>query len=199
MMDHGPNGEARRIGRSPPVHDIVTAIETTVTHLEMRAAPLHHVSPPVNMKLMLMRAERPEVAFYRYLYDAVGRSYHWVDRKQLGDEQLAAIIHDARVEIWIAYVAGQPAGYFEVDVRSAPDQVELVYLGLIPAFHGLGLGKWLLSEALRVCWAQEPARVTVQTCTLDGPAALPLYQKMGFVPYARETRTLTLEARPPRS
>ncbi len=41
--------------------------------------------------------------------------------------------------------------------------------------------------------------VPVQCVAQRGPAALPLYQKMGFVPYARETRTLPLEARPPRS
>ena len=52
------------------------------------------------------------------------------------------------------------------------------------------LGKWLLAEAIRAAWAKLPKRVIVQTCTLDGPAALPLYQKMGFTPYAQEPKIM---------
>ena len=163
-------------------------VETTVTMLEMMAEPLLQVSPPAIPKLMLMRAEHPSVAFYRFLYDTVGRDYAWVDRKALGDSELADIIHDERVEVWVMHVAGQPAGFFEIDGRAAPELVELLYLGLVPEFHGRGLGKWLLAEAIRACWAHRPDRVIVETCTLDGPAALPLYQKMGFRPYARKQK-----------
>jgi GNAT superfamily N-acetyltransferase len=164
-------------------------LETTVTFLEMREELHHHVATPTNLKLMLMRAERPSVGFYRYLYDAVGRNYIWVDRRKLSDEELARIIGDERVEVWVLYAAGEPAGYFEIDRRSGPI-TELQYFGLIPAFHGRGLGKWFLAEAIRACWAAKPERVVVETCTLDGPAALPLYQKMGFVPYDRQTKIL---------
>lgn len=168
------------------------SLQTIVTFLEMTAEPLLHVAPPAKLKISLMRAEMPTVAFYRFLYDAVGRSFHWVDRKRLGDAELAAIIHDPGVEVWVVYVAGQPAGYFEVDARRAPTEVELEYFGLIPEFHGLGLGKWLLAEAIRACWSRKPQRVIVQTCTLDGPAALPLYQKLGFVPYDRREKTMSV-------
>ena len=167
-------------------------IETTVTFLEMKAEPLLHVPLPVVPKLMLMRAEKPSIGFYRYLYDAVGGNYHWTDRKRLSDADLAAIIGDAKVEVWVTYVAGQPAGYFEVDACAAPAEVELIYFGLTPDFHGRGLGKWLLAEAIRACWASKPQRIIVETCTLDGPAALPLYQKMGFVPYAREDKMVEI-------
>jgi GNAT superfamily N-acetyltransferase len=164
-------------------------IETTVTFLEMRAEPQLHVPPPANLKLLLLHAEKPSVTFYRFLYGAVGHTYHWVDRDKLDDAELAAIVQDARVEIWVAYAAGQPAGYFEVDATPLPD-VELQYFGLIPQFQGLGLGKWLLAEAIRACWARRPERVIVQTCTLDGAAALPLYQKLGFVPYDRTEKVV---------
>ena len=166
----------------------MTIVSTTVTFLEMTAEPILRVQAPGPLKLMLTRAERPEVGFYRYLYDAVGGNLHWVDRKRLADAALAEIIHDPRVEVWVVYVNGQPGGYFEIDARPAPAHVELEYFGLIPAFHGRGLGKWLLAEAIRACWAKKPQRVIVQTCTLDGPAALPLYQKLGFVPCGREEK-----------
>ena len=165
-------------------------LQTTVTFLEMTTEPLLQVAPPARAKISLMRAEAPTLAFYRFLYDAVGCSFHWVDRKRLGDAELGAIIHDPNVEVWVVSLGGQPAGYFEVDGRRAPMEVELEYLGLLPEFHGLGLGKWLLAEAIRACWSRKPQRVIVQTCTLDGPAALPLYQKFGFVPYDRVEKTV---------
>lgn len=166
-------------------------VETVVTYLELTKRPVQHVPCPANLKLMLMRAEKPTVGFYRFLYDAVGRDYSWVDRKKLNDEKLAAIIGNSGVEVWVLYAAGVPAGFFEVDARDSSD-VELEYFGLVPEFHGRGIGKWLLSEAVAACWAHNPSRVRVETCTLDGPAALPLYQKMGFEPVARKSKVMEL-------
>ena len=157
-------------------------IETIVTFLEMTAEPLHHVTPPSNLKLMLMRAENITTNFYRFLYDTVGHDYNWQDRTRLSDAELAKLIHAEGVEVWVLYVSGQPAGFFEL-VPADRATVELEYFGLLPEFQKKGLGKWLLAEAIRAAWAKLPKRVIVETCTLDGPAALPLYQKMGFTPY----------------
>ena len=51
---------------------------------------------------------------------------------------------------------------------------------------GRGLGRWFLSSAIEAAWSYKPAKVTVQTCTLDHPAALPLYQKLGFSPVGQK-------------
>ncbi len=166
------------------------AVETTVTFLEMTAPRFHHVAKPA-LKLMLMRAEQPTVGFYRYLYDAVGAPYHWLDRKRLSDDALRAQIHADTTAIWVLHVAGSPAGYFEVDTANAQEPV-LAYFGIIPDYHGRGLGKWLLAEAVRTLWEGNPKRVLVETCTLDGPAALPLYQKLGFTPYAQKKKLFSL-------
>jgi GNAT superfamily N-acetyltransferase len=166
-------------------------IETIVTFLEMAAEPLHHIAPPSNVQLMLMRAENITLSFYRFLYDAIGHDYNWNDRKHLSDVELANLIHADGVEVWVLYVGGQPAGYFELDPNDK-STIELEYFGLMPEFQGKGLGKWLLAEAIRAAWAKLPKRVIVETCTLDGPAALPLYQKMGFTPYAQEPKTMKI-------
>lgn len=166
-------------------------IETIVTFLEMKSEPLHHIAPPSNVKLMLMRAENPTISFYRFLYDAVGREYHWLDRKNLSDADLSALIHADGVEVWVLYVNGQPAGYFELGPHDE-NTIELEYFGLVSEFQGLGLGKWLLAEAIRAAWAKLPKRIIVQTCTLDGPAALPLYQKMGFTPYDQKSKVMKI-------
>ena len=87
-------------------------IETVVTFLDMKAEPLLQIAPPSRLKLMLMRAEKPTLPFFRYLYGAVGRGLHWQHYGSLDDAGLAAIIHDEQVEIWVAYVNGQPSGFF---------------------------------------------------------------------------------------
>ena len=101
------------------------------------------------------------------------------------DAEYFVVITDHR------YVGGVPAGFFEVDHRRA-GEVELKYFGLAPEFRGRGIGKWLLNEAVVFCWSWAPTRVIVETCTLDSPAALPLYQRMGFAPYDRQHKVVTL-------
>jgi GNAT superfamily N-acetyltransferase len=179
-------------GRKPPENpkrgksikhksDSPAAIPMTVTYLEMFAEPLLHVPIPAQ-KLALMRAEKPPVHYSRYLYETVGADYVWVDRHRISDAELASVTHDDAWETYVLFCDGWPAGYFELDCRHMPD-VGLAYFGLFPEATGRGLGRYLLSQAIRSAWSHNPKRVHVETCTLDHPAALPLYQKMGFAPY----------------
>lgn len=193
MTGPGPNGAATRTHLWGPVPEMAQ-VETVVTFLEMKAEPLLHIAPPLRLKLMLMRAEKPDLAFFRYLYGAVGHSAHWQYFGDLSDTDLSAIIHDDRVEIWVAHVNGQPGGFFMVDARPAPAHVELELFGLLPQFQGLGLARWLLAEAIRACWASKPERVIVETSTLDSPHALTLYQKLGFVAYDRKVKMVEIKA-----
>ncbi len=163
-------------------------LETVVTFLKMDERPNDHIPMPSGFKLALMRLERPTVGYYRYLYDGVGDGYDWIDRKVLSDEQLLAEISADGIEIYVAHVGGVPAGYFELEC-SKRDQVWLAYFGIMPDFLGMGLGKWLLHEAISTAWSKNPQSVRVETCTLDHPRALPLYQRMGFVPYDRKEKT----------
>lgn len=153
-----------------------------VTFLEMREPPRE--VPPAPPGAALVRADPCTVPYYRYLYDAVGRPWLWTDRKALSNAQLAAILDDPAVEVWTLLKGGVPAGYFELDRRRPPD-VDLAYFGLMPEFIGAGLGPYLLGAAIARAWSFGPRRVTVNTCTLDHPRALPLYERMGFIPYMR--------------
>lgn len=167
----------------------------TITYLEMTQAPLLSVHPPANVgRLGLMRATDMPAAFYRFLFDQVGRPWKWFSRWLLSDDELTAIIHDEAVEVFVLYLDGSPAGYFEIDFRSAPD-VEILFIGLIGDNVGKGLGKFLLTNAIQRAWqgqderrSRGPAttRVHLQTCTLDHPRALNFYQKMGFTPFSQE-------------
>jgi|APSaa5957512535_1039671.scaffolds.fasta_scaffold59957_2 ribosomal protein S18 acetylase RimI-like enzyme len=178
-MSHRLDGNALPVGHQMDDGPVI------VTYLEMlERGSLPHVVPKAR-RFALMGAADITVSFYRYLYDAVGRPWYWTDRKKLSDEELTAIIQDEAVEVYVLYVGGVPAGFFELDARAMPT-IELAYFGIMPEFIGLGLGPYLLGQALDMIWQREPSRVTVNTCTLDHPKALPLYQRFGFNPYNQE-------------
>src|SRR5690606_3373483 len=170
-------------------------IDFTITYLEMADRPaLQPVHLPSGVKAALLRAERPTVAFYRYLYNAVGGPWRWWYRRQMSDAELGGILADERIEVFVLYVDGAPAGYFELDRRGQPAAgggvIDLAYFGLMPHVVGRGLGRYLLHAAIEQAWGYGPERLTVNTNTMDHPRALPLYQKMGFVPRRQEEQEI---------
>jgi GNAT superfamily N-acetyltransferase len=131
------------------------------------------------------------VSFHRFLYREVGRNYSWRDRLTWTDDQVRSYLSDPAITLHVLYVQGSPAGYFEL--RLEPDQsVEIAYFGLLPEFIGRGLGKGLLSEAVRAAWDRGARRVWLHTCTLDDPAALPNYLRRGFRPFRDERYQTTI-------
>jgi GNAT superfamily N-acetyltransferase len=176
-------------GRDAPGIDTERAdgrLDLTITYLEMTERPPHpHVVPPHRLKLSLLRAHQPTVGFYRFLYNSVGEPWLWYERRVMSDDDLARIIQDDRVEIYVLYVDGVPAGFAELDLRTPPN-IELAYFGLMPDFIGRGLGRYLLTWAIDTSWNHEPERLWVNTNTLDHAKALPLYQRCGFRPYKQE-------------
>jgi GNAT superfamily N-acetyltransferase len=165
-------------------------LDIVVTYLEMLKPPTRPTVPaPTTGKIALLRAERPTISFYRYLYNTVGEPWLWWERRRLSNDELAKIIHDPLVEIYVLYVDGVPAGYAELD-RRKQDEVELAYFGLVPEFIGRKLGPFLLNWAVDTAWFGNPKRLWVNTNNLDHPKALQIYQKAGFVPYKQETQTI---------
>lgn len=167
----------------------IPEIETVVTHLEMRTAPhLPHRPLPAG-KVAFLRAGKPTVSFYRYLYETVGGPWLWWERCAMSDDELAAIVQDENVDVYVLYIDGVPAGYGELDRRAMP-AIELAFFGLVPDFIGRGLGPTLLQWMIEAAWTHEPEVLTVHTCTLDHPRALGLYQKMGFGLVRQETEII---------
>lgn len=165
-------------------------LPVVITYLEMTEQPSRPTVPmPAGLKLALLRVERPSIAFYRFLYDQVGAPWFWYERKQMPDEALGEIIADPKVDLYVPYVAGAPAGYVEIDRRPAPD-VSLAYFGLMPGYFGVGLGWYLLNWAIDAAWTATPRRLIVDTCTLDHPRALQTYQQAGFRAYRQERRSI---------
>jgi GNAT superfamily N-acetyltransferase len=159
-------------------------VEVTVHYLEM-LAPSHGSVPAPREGLMVLHVKSPTVPYYRAIYSAVGKDYHWLSRRKMSDEALAVILGDPRNELHLLQVDGTPAGFAELDHRQG-DELELVQFGLLPDFIGRGLGKWFLRWTIDKAWSYAPRRFWLHTCSLDHPAALPNYLKAGFALFKQE-------------
>jgi GNAT superfamily N-acetyltransferase len=159
------------------------------TYLEMTAPEELRAAGPTDRRAQIARVDECPPSFFRYLYATVGEPYHWVDRLGWSDDDIRRYLATPGVTLWVLYVAGAPAGYFELK-RYEEGSVEIAYFGLLPEFIGRGLGKYLLTEAARQAWADGARRVWLHTCTLDGKAALPNYRARGFREWKQEVYTI---------
>ena|SRR2546423_1740146 len=150
----------------------------------------------------IVRAAKPQPELYRMCYKTVGEAFHWFDRWDWTDEQIANHLADPAIQLFVATrPAGekkkqdvQLAGWYELRRVAEDDSVEIAYFGIVAAEFGRGFGKHLLSHAVQNAWAIGPRRVWLHTCTLDHPNALPNYVKRGFTPY--RTETYEVDSRP---
>jgi GNAT superfamily N-acetyltransferase len=157
-------------------------LAAVVTFLEMREQPEGQVP---TSSLSLRRIHNPDVDEYRQLFRRIGGHWLWFSRLIMSDEDLAAIIHDPGVELYVVIdELGADIGMVELDFREEGD-CELAFIGILPELAGLGHGRWLMGETLRLAWREGIVRVHVHTCTLDHPAAMPAYRNAGFTPYKR--------------
>ena len=174
---------------APPVRSDKT-LKVTVTYLNLSTlvepAP---VLPSQISNLTLLSAKNPTVSFFRYLYCQGGEPWLWYERRGISNTDLHKIITNDAVAIHVLYIQGTPTGYVELDSR-VPGEVEIAYFGLLPEYIGCKLGPWFLYWAVREAQSRSPDRIWVNTCTLDHPAALAVYQRTGFVIYERQTLTI---------
>jgi thiosulfate/3-mercaptopyruvate sulfurtransferase len=157
-------------------------LKAHITELEMKARSTRREPLPIGHKISLVKAQGMAPSFYRYLYREVGRAHHWFLRRGMSDAQLSVILEANDVEVWVLYVDGCPAGFFEIDCSDLPKYADIQYFGLIAEYQGRGLAKFMLSEAAHAAWEKGPEIVSIQTNTLDSPKALVLYQRAGFEP-----------------
>ncbi|MFI7118351.1 GNAT family N-acetyltransferase [Amycolatopsis sp. NPDC049868] len=179
-------------------------MEITTWHLEQTSPDDLSAAKPPAVPVTVTRAELVSPELNRYLYTAVGGDWFWIDRLGWSWDQWIEWLDRPGVETWVAYAQGTPCGYFELD-GTIDGEVELEYFGLMSSFVGKGLGGHLLAIALREAWAlaerwpgKTPTRrVTVHTCTTDGPAALKNYQARGFRLFRTDVEQAGLPAETP--
>ncbi|MGI2176465.1 GNAT family N-acetyltransferase [Shewanella ulleungensis] len=130
--------------------------------------------------LSLIQAKVKQFEFNRFLYQLVGAAWQWTDKLNWSDSQWRAYSEADNLHLYVAYLEGAPAGYFELQQQESGN-VEIMYFGLGERFIGQGFGGYLLTQAIEQAWAlPNTCRVWVHTCSLDHPSALHNYQARGF-------------------
>lgn len=119
-------------------------------------------------------------ALNRFLYCAVGAPWFWVERREWTLAQWTSYLTEGdEVETWLLSRNGVPAGYVEFQARPG-NAIEIVYIGLLKDFIGLGLGGHLLSKAIERILAKGASKVLLETCNLDHEFAIANYRARGF-------------------
>lgn len=154
-------------------------IETpaTVNYLESRIRP-----KPIKQIRQESKFEKyPQpisIETYRKLYFGVGEKWHWLDRMVMPDEELASLINAPNNEIFLFSINGMTAGFAEFVKEEK--FTEIAYFGLLPDFVGKGWGHYFLQLVIQQAWSYQPEWIQLNTCSLDHPNALGVYQKAGF-------------------
>jgi N-acetylglutamate synthase-like GNAT family acetyltransferase len=162
-------------------------MQATRTYLELKNRNQFKAGFGDFPDIAIDRVPHPSPDLYRTCYRTVGEAFHWFDRWDWSDEEIAAHLADPAIQLFVAQRNGSLAGWYELRRVAEDDSVEIAYFGIVAAEFGRGFGKHLLSSAVRDAWALDPRRVWLHTCTLDHPNALPNYLARGFTPYRKET------------
>jgi GNAT superfamily N-acetyltransferase len=169
-------------------------VDVTTWFLEMLSPESLRPAVCNNPQLSIVQASIPNPEFSRFLYTSVGGDWHWIQRLSWTYQQWLDYLQGG-VETWVAYVAGTPAGYIELEMQ--PDHtVEVAYFGLLKGFIGQGIGGHLLTVGVQRAWETGAQRVWVHTCSLDGAHALKNYQSRGFTLYDQTEHIETVPEQP---
>ncbi len=87
---------------------------------------------------------------------------------------------------WFVWCEGdEPVGVMLLNELPARQALELVYLGLTPAYRGRGLARRMLRQGMAAAWRQG-TRMMVCAVDQDNGPAVKLYRSMGFVATGRK-------------
>jgi len=117
--------------------------------------------------------------FNWFLHEAVGAEFRWGGRETWREAEWTEYASRPQLQTWVGYVAGTPAGYFEIE-KQDDNSVRIHCFGLLSRFFGAGIGGHLLTECVLRAWDLEANRVWLSTCSHDHPHAVQNYQARGF-------------------
>ena len=157
-------------------------IKYRVTYLEMIKRPNYsYPYCPIKFTNVIKSNEVPYWYFIS-LYKSVGEEYEWTDMLRQNRKVTEKFLNDKNVYFYSLISSGVPIGFFILDYRNT-NICDISYIGLTNGNLGKGLGKYLFKTAFLMGWdLNNISKLSVNTCSLDHKAALPLYQKLGFEP-----------------
>ena len=117
-----------------------------------------------------------------------GGDYKWVDRKKAERRALAEILRRSARRTFRALCRRLPRRHGGTRFPRWRASANSPISACCRTSSAAGFGYFFLYHATLNAWSKPISKLLVNTCTLDHPRALPLYQRLGFVPYAREDR-----------
>ncbi|MDI2090631.1 GNAT family N-acetyltransferase [Commensalibacter oyaizuii] len=163
-----------------------TPVTVSITFLRMDHPPMVK-GDPLPDQYSLEKLSFVPIPLYRYIYNNVGRQCCWWMRRVLSDQYLQQLFSDPLVEVHVLKDRQNVvSGFFELDCRN-PLSINIAYFGLMPHLVGQGLGKAFFNQVVTYAWQKQPACLRINTCNLDNPNALKIYQNAGFEPIKTET------------
>lgn len=167
-------------------------VDVTVTFLECNVVPGSDSTRRALPGGIALRHECAPAAaeIAASMYREVGGPWHWIDRRAWTANDWAGEIHRDGVELWSVRDGDRVIGYFELHVEKGA--VDIRYFGLVPDATGRGIGGPMLTAAMHRAAELGGGHVTVNTCTLDHPSALPNYLARGFHVVRTEVQRRTL-------
>ena len=123
----------------------------------------------------------------KFFYKNIGKNHHWVDRLVWTEKQWIDYVSNKNVKTYVLKISNDLAGYFELNLHSEKNEVEIAYLGLLEEYQNKKLGSYLLSNAIKNSFLNKPKRVWVHTCSLDHKNALKNYIARGMKIFKTET------------
>ncbi len=122
----------------------------------------------------------------KFFYKNIGKNHHWVDRLVWTEKQWIDYVSNKNVKTYILKISNDLAGYFELNLHSEKNEVEIAYLGLLEEYQNKKLGSYLLSNAIKNSFLNKPKRVWVHTCSLDHKNAIKNYLARGMQVFKSE-------------
>ena len=121
--------------------------------------------------------DKNNFALNKFFYKQIGKKHEWVDRLIWQDKNWMDYVSNKKLKTIILRKENNIVGYFELLFDN--NECEIAYLGILEEYIGKGYGGFLLSEAIRLGFANS-RRIWVHTCSLDHPNALENYKSRGM-------------------
>ena len=122
----------------------------------------------------------------KFFYKNIGKDHKWVDRLIWTEQQWIDYISSDKVKTYILKKNENLVGFFELVSHLNIKEVEIAYFGILKEYQNKKIGSFLLSEAIKICFADNINRVWLHTCSLDHKNALKNYLNRGMKIFKKE-------------
>ena len=122
----------------------------------------------------------PDFQLNKFFYKNIGKKHQWVDRLVWTENQWIDYVLNKKVKTFILKDKDDLTGFFELIFHAENNEMEIAYFGLLEEFQNQKLGSYLLSEAIKISFADNVNRVWLHTCSLDHKNALGNYIARGM-------------------